>query len=79
MAATTLPLLPSGLGAAARFSMPATMATEDELRRITVIFAQNGNARLVVSRDAWDDLLVRDVDLYRAREEHRGNRQDGQA
>lgn len=32
-------------------------------RRIPVIFAQNGNARLVVRRDTCDDLLFRDVDL----------------
>ena len=31
-------------------------------RRVPVIFASNGNARLVVRRDTWDDLLLRDVD-----------------
>jgi diaminopimelate decarboxylase len=31
-------------------------------RRVPVIFARNGYARLVVRRDTWDDLLVRDVD-----------------
>lgn len=31
-------------------------------RRVPVIFAHNGNARLVVRRDTWDDLLQRDVD-----------------
>jgi len=31
-------------------------------RRVPVIFAHNGNARLVVRRDTWDDLLSRDVD-----------------
>ena len=31
-------------------------------RRVPVVFARNGNARLVVRRDTWDDLLVRDVD-----------------
>jgi diaminopimelate decarboxylase len=31
-------------------------------RRVPVIFARNGYARLVVRRDTWDDLLIRDVD-----------------
>ncbi len=31
-------------------------------RRVPVVFARNGTARLVVRRDTWDDLLVRDVD-----------------
>ena len=31
-------------------------------RRVPVVFACNGNARLVVRRDTWDDLLIRDVD-----------------
>jgi diaminopimelate decarboxylase len=31
-------------------------------RRVPVVFARNGNARLVVRRDTWDDLLMRDVD-----------------
>jgi diaminopimelate decarboxylase len=31
-------------------------------RRVPVVFAQNGTARLVVRRDTWDDLLARDVD-----------------
>jgi diaminopimelate decarboxylase len=31
-------------------------------RRVPVIFAHNGYARLVVRRDTWDDLLMRDVD-----------------
>ena len=31
-------------------------------RRVPVVFALNGNARLVVRRDTWDDLLIRDVD-----------------
>ncbi|MFG1934769.1 diaminopimelate decarboxylase [Mycobacterium sp. NPDC048908] len=31
-------------------------------RRVPVIFARNGYARLVVRRDTWDDLLMRDVD-----------------
>ena len=31
-------------------------------RRVPVVFARNGNARLVVRRDTWDDLLIRDVD-----------------
>jgi diaminopimelate decarboxylase len=30
-------------------------------RRIPVVFASNGQARLVVRRDTWDDLLLRDV------------------
>ena len=30
-------------------------------RRIPVVFATNGAARLVVRRDTWDDLLARDV------------------
>jgi diaminopimelate decarboxylase len=30
-------------------------------RRIPVVFAADGNARLVVRRDTWDDLLIRDV------------------
>ena len=30
-------------------------------RRIPVVFASNGQARLVVRRDTWDDLLSRDV------------------
>jgi diaminopimelate decarboxylase len=31
-------------------------------RRVPVIFARNGYPRLVVRRDTWDDLLIRDVD-----------------
>jgi diaminopimelate decarboxylase len=31
-------------------------------RRVPVVFARNGTARLVVRRDTWDDLLIRDVD-----------------
>ena len=31
-------------------------------RRVPVVFARNGNARLVVRRDTWDDLMIRDVD-----------------
>jgi diaminopimelate decarboxylase len=31
-------------------------------RRVPVVFAHNGYARLVVRRDTWDDLLMRDVD-----------------
>ena len=31
-------------------------------RRIPVVFARDGNARLVVRRETWDDLMVRDVD-----------------
>jgi diaminopimelate decarboxylase len=31
-------------------------------RRVPVVFARDGSARLVVRRDTWDDLLVRDVD-----------------
>jgi diaminopimelate decarboxylase len=31
-------------------------------RRVPVVFAHNGNARPVVRRDTWDDLLIRDVD-----------------
>ncbi|MDT5209921.1 MAG: diaminopimelate decarboxylase [Mycobacterium sp.] len=31
-------------------------------RRVPVVFARNGNARLVVRRDTWHDLLIRDVD-----------------
>jgi diaminopimelate decarboxylase len=31
-------------------------------RRVPVIFAHNGYARLVVRRDTWDDRLMRDVD-----------------
>jgi diaminopimelate decarboxylase len=31
-------------------------------RRVPVVFTRNGNARLVVRRDTWDDLLIRDVD-----------------
>jgi diaminopimelate decarboxylase len=31
-------------------------------RRIPVVFADDGAARLVVRRDTWDDLLMRDVD-----------------
>lgn len=30
-------------------------------RRVPVVFAHNGTARLVVRRDTWEDLLVRDV------------------
>ena len=37
-------------------------------RRVPVVFARDGEARLVVRRDTWDDLLARDVDeLRRAR------------
>lgn len=31
-------------------------------RRVPVVFAHNGSARLVVRRDTWADLLARDVD-----------------
>lgn len=31
-------------------------------RRVPVVFAHKGTARLVVRRDTWDDLLSRDVD-----------------
>lgn len=31
-------------------------------RRVPVVFADNGTARLVVRRDTWEDLLARDVD-----------------
>jgi diaminopimelate decarboxylase len=31
-------------------------------RRIPVVFAGHGEARLVVRRETWDDLLARDVD-----------------
>ena len=31
-------------------------------RRVPVVFTHNGTARLVVRRDTWDDLLMRDVD-----------------
>jgi diaminopimelate decarboxylase len=31
-------------------------------RRVPVVFTRNGEARLVVRRDTWDDLLIRDVD-----------------
>ncbi|MGV0746436.1 diaminopimelate decarboxylase [Mycolicibacterium sp. XJ870] len=31
-------------------------------RRVPVVFARNGTARLVVRRDMWADLLIRDVD-----------------
>jgi len=31
-------------------------------RRIPVVFVQDGRARLVVRRETWDDLLLRDVD-----------------
>ncbi|CRZ14091.1 diaminopimelate decarboxylase [Mycolicibacterium neworleansense] len=31
-------------------------------RRVPVVFAHNGTARLVVRRDTWQDLLARDVD-----------------
>jgi diaminopimelate decarboxylase len=34
-------------------------------RRIPVVFAKSGDARLVVRRDTWADLLARDVDLPR--------------
>jgi diaminopimelate decarboxylase len=30
-------------------------------RRIPVVFARDGEARLVVRRETWDDLLARDV------------------
>jgi diaminopimelate decarboxylase len=30
-------------------------------RRVPVVFARDGEARLVVRRDTWDDLLSRDV------------------
>jgi len=29
---------------------------------VPVVFAEDGRARLVVRRDSWDDLFVRDVD-----------------
>jgi diaminopimelate decarboxylase len=32
-------------------------------RRVPVVFADNGIARLVVRRDTWDDLFLRDVDV----------------
>jgi diaminopimelate decarboxylase len=31
-------------------------------RRIPVVFARDGEARLVVRRETWDDLTARDVD-----------------
>jgi len=31
-------------------------------RRVPVVFIRDGAARLVVRRDTWDDLLVRDID-----------------
>jgi len=31
-------------------------------RRIPVVFVRDGRARLVVRRETWDDLLLRDVD-----------------
>ena len=31
-------------------------------RRVPVVFTRAGAARLVVRRDTWDDLLMRDVD-----------------
>jgi len=31
-------------------------------RRVPVVFADNGTARLVVRRDTWEDLLMRDVE-----------------
>ena len=31
-------------------------------RRIPVVFAGAGDARVVVRRETWDDLLARDVD-----------------
>ncbi|MCV7298810.1 diaminopimelate decarboxylase [Mycobacterium barrassiae] len=31
-------------------------------RRVPVVFTRDGDARLVVRRDTWDDLLMRDVD-----------------
>jgi diaminopimelate decarboxylase len=31
-------------------------------RRIPVVFARDGEARLVVRRETWDELLARDVD-----------------
>jgi diaminopimelate decarboxylase len=31
-------------------------------RRIPVVFTRDGEARLVVRRETWDDLLARDVD-----------------
>ena len=30
-------------------------------RRIPVVFAQQGSSRLVVRRETWDELSVRDV------------------
>jgi diaminopimelate decarboxylase len=37
-------------------------------RRIPVVFAKSGDARLVVRRDTWADLLARDVELPRSGE-----------
>jgi diaminopimelate decarboxylase len=31
-------------------------------RRIPVVFVRDGRARLVVRRETWDDLLLRDAD-----------------
>jgi diaminopimelate decarboxylase len=31
-------------------------------RRIPVVFVADGEARLVVRRETWDDLLARDID-----------------
>lgn len=40
-----------------------TMANQyNGARRVPVVFARDGEARLVVRRDTWDDLLSRDVD-----------------
>lgn len=50
-------------------AVPATGAycytmsnTYNGARRIPVVFAQNGTARLVVRRDTWAELMARDVD-----------------
>ncbi len=36
-------------------------------RRIPVVFARDGHARLVVRRETWDDLMARDLEYYAPR------------
>ena len=39
-------------------------------RRVPVVFASDGKARLVVRRDTWDDLLIRDVTRTRGAQQY---------
>src|SRR5262245_10763655 len=57
------PVVGDVLAVAATGAYCYTMANNyNGTRRIPVVFAREGRARLVVRRETWDDLLARDVD-----------------